>query len=210
MHNEIFKIGPFIIHGYGLMIGIGILFAFYMGEYRAEKKGLNRIFVFDLGMVSLIGGFIGTRVLYYITEIKNIIADPSILFDFSVGFVVYGGIIGGVLTGFLYCKIKKMKAINYFDLVMPSVALAQGFGRIGCFLAGCCYGRETSSIIGITFKNSDIAPNGIKLFPTQLFSSGGDFLICLILIIYAKKKREDGKVAGLYLLLYSGKSYFHY
>ena len=63
----------------------------------------------------------------------------------SSGFVVFGGIIGGILTGFLYCRIKGLIFFKYADVILPSVALAQGFGRIGCFLAGCCYGKETES-----------------------------------------------------------------
>lgn len=84
--------------------------------------------------------------------------------------MVYGGIIGGILVGWLYCRIKKLKFLEYFDLMMPSIALAQGFGRIGCFLAGCCYGKETSGPLAVTFTNSDFAPNNVALIPTQIYS----------------------------------------
>lgn len=96
-----------------------------------------------------------------------------------------------------------MPFLKYFDLVMPSVALAQGFGRIGCFLAGCCYGRETDSALGIVFHNSSYAPNDVKLLPTQLISSGLDFLLCAVLILLDRKKKGDGQIAGAYLVLYS-------
>ena len=94
----------------------------------------------------------------------------------SDGFVVYGGIIGGIFAGWLYCRIKKLKFLAYFDLMMPSIALAQGFGRIGCFLAGCCYGKETSGPLAVTFTSSDFAPNNIPLIPTQIYSSILDFV----------------------------------
>ena len=96
-----------------------------------------------------------------------------------------------------------MPFLKYFDLVMPSVALAQGFGRIGCFLAGCCYGRETDSALGIVFHNSNYTPNDVKLLPTQLISSGLDFLLCAVLILLDRKKKGDGQIAGAYLVLYS-------
>ena len=96
-----------------------------------------------------------------------------------------------------------MPFFYYFYLVMPSVALAQGFGRIGCFLAGCCYGRETDSALGIVFHNSSYAPNDVKLLPTQLISSGLDFLLCAVLILLDRKKKGDGQIAGAYLVLYS-------
>ena len=90
----------------------------------------------------------------------------------------------------------------YFDLVMPAVSFAQGFGRFGCFFAGCCYGRETDAWYGITFHNSSFAPNGVKLIPTQLISSAGDFLICALLLWFASKKPKTGRVAAAYLVLY--------
>ena len=111
-------------------------------------------------------------------------------------------IIGGIVTSYVYCRIKKENFISYFDLVMPAVSMAQGFGRIGCFCAGCCYGRETHAWYGITFTHSDFAPNGVSLIPTQLISSAGDFLICGVLLWYASKKPEPGRVAAGYLVLY--------
>lgn len=198
-----FNIGPLTIHMYGLMIGIGFLSAYLLCDYRAKKRGLNEDIIFGILWSAIIGGFLGTRLLYYIVDIKSIIENPSLIWNFSNGYVVYGGIIGGILVSMLYCRHKKVRFIEYFDLVMPTVALAQGFGRIGCFCAGCCYGAETDSAFGITFHNSLYAPNNIKLIPTQLMSSAGDFVFAIILLSYARKKRKDGQVASLYLLLYS-------
>lgn len=203
MKNELMKIGPITIHGYGLMIVIGIVAAYVVADHRAKKMNLDYERISTLIIWSLIGGILGAKILYYITEIKEIIAEPKIILDVADGFVVYGGIIGGVLAGFLFCKKEKLNFLQYFDLAMPSVALAQGFGRIGCFLAGCCYGRETNSCLGIVFHESVYAPNGVPLVPTQLISSGLDFLHFFILIFLAKRKKVDGQVAGFYLIFYS-------
>ena len=204
MFNEI-TIGPLTLHTYGLMIGLGFLAAYAMCYYRGKKdengKKAEISFMESSGVPSS-GGLVGTRLLYYIVEIPEIIKDPSILWNFKNGYVVYGGIIGGILVSWLYCRIKKVSFIEYFDLVMPAVALAQGFGRIGCFFAGCCYGKATDSWFGITFTHSDYAPNGVKLIPTQLISSAGDFMICLMLLAYAKRKPKKGRVASLYLMFY--------
>jgi phosphatidylglycerol:prolipoprotein diacylglycerol transferase len=135
-------------------------------------------------------------------EIPQIIKDPSILWDFKNGYVVYGGIIGGILASYIYCRTKKQAFMPYFDLVMPAVSFAQGFGRFGCFFAGCCYGRETDAWYGITFHNSSFAPNGVKLIPTQLISAAGDFLICALLLWFASKRPKTGRVAAAYLVLY--------
>lgn len=203
MKNELFSIGPFTVYGYGLMIAIGILAAYVTAEYRAKKHGLDPDKIFYLVIWAVVGGFAGAKVLYFLTRLKDIMENPRVLLDLADGFVVYGGIIGGIFSAMAYCKIKKMPFLKYFDLVMPSVALAQGFGRIGCFLAGCCYGRETDSALGIVFHNSSYSPNGVKLLPTQLISSGLDFLLCAVLILLDRKKKGDGQIAGAYLVLYS-------
>ena len=204
MYNDLFSIGPFTVHGYGLMIAIGILMAFYTAERRAPGVGLDKDQVFDLGICATVGGFLGAKILHWITILPEIIADPKILLDFNDGWVVYGGIIAGILTGWAFCKRKGLNFLGYFDLIMPSIALAQGFGRIGCFLAGCCYGIETTCPIAVTFHHSDFAPNDVALMPTQLISSGLNFLHFFVLVLWAKKgKKRDGQVAALYLILYS-------
>lgn len=203
MKNNLITIGGYTVHGYGLMIAIGIIAAYLVAEFRAKRKNLDHEKIFSLTIWCFLGGILGAKLLYYITEIKNILADPSLLLDVGNGFVVYGGIIGGIFAGFLFCKRYKLNFFRYFDLVMPSIALAQGFGRLGCFLAGCCYGLETNSILGIIFHESDYAPNGIRLIPTQLISSGLDFLNFLALVLIAKRVKADGQVAGFYLIFYS-------
>lgn len=202
MYNDILTIGPLTIHGYGLMIGIGILAAFFLAEKRAKTKGLSEDDLYGIALVCVIFGILGAKLLFCIIEFRSILQNPMSIFSGN-GFVVYGGIIGGALAAYLYSRIKKMEFLKYFDVLMPSVALAQGFGRIGCFLAGCCYGKETESVFGIVFKNSGYAPNGVRLIPTQLISSAGNFLIMAILILYARKQRQPGKVGALYLVLYS-------
>ncbi|HEX2946922.1 MAG TPA: prolipoprotein diacylglyceryl transferase [Clostridia bacterium] len=208
MHPVLFRIGAFTANSYGFLIAVGFLCALVMAIYRAKKAGLSEDIIYSLGLLCLPGGMIGAKLLFIITEFQSIYANPSILLDISNGFVVFGGIIGGALTGYIYCKVKKISFLEYFDLAVPSVALAQGFGRIGCFLAGCCYGRETDSFLRVVFNQSSYAPNGISLMPTQLFSSAGDFLIALTLILYSRRKREKGKIVLLYLTLYSVGRFF--
>ncbi len=136
-------------------------------------------------------------------DLPNIIKDPSIILNLGNGFVIYGAILGGILGGWLCTHHKKLNFVRYFDLGMPSVALAQGFGRIGCFLAGCCYGRETTSWFHVVFHESLIAPNGVWLIPTQLISSAANFVHFAVLIWIAKRAKFDGEVAGCYLIFYA-------
>lgn len=203
MKNELLTIGPITIYGYGLMIAIGIIAAYTVAEFRAKRKGMNHELIFNLTIWCLVGGILGAKLLFLITELKDIIVDPSLLLDISYGFVVFGGIIGGILSGYLYIRLKKQNFLQYFDLVMPSIALAQGFGRIGCLLAGCCYGEETTSAFHLVFHTSDFAPNGVALIPTQPISSLLDFLNFFALVTISKRTKADGQVAGFYLVFYS-------
>ena len=201
MHNDLLTIGKFTIHGYGLMIGIGFAAAYLVTEYRARKRWMDTDMVYILFFSSIIFGLLGAKLCYYLTILDELLKDFSLLL--SEGFVVYGGIIGGVLAGYVACRIKKQDFWKYFDLVAPAIALAQGFGRIGCLLAGCCYGRETRSALSITFQNSDFAPNGVALIPTQIYSSLLDFLNFAVLCLIARHVKKDKIVAGCYLVFYS-------
>ncbi len=202
MHNDIITIGRFTVHGYGLMIAIGIIAALIVADRRAKKNGLSQDCVWSLAIWAILGGILGAKLLYIITDLKRVLSDPSSLLDFANGFVFYGCVIGGIAAIFIYCKVKKISFKAYLDLLMPSVALAQGFGRIGCFLAGCCYGKVTDSAFAVTFKHSELAPNNIPLIPTQLIMSGCDFILAAILFIAAKKNKVEGRISSLYMILY--------
>lgn len=204
MNPILFKFGSITLYSYGFMIAIGIISALALSLYRGKRLGFNTDAIMDLGTYGVVGGFIGAKLLFWIVEFSSIIHNPNFIVEtLNSGFVVYGGIIGGVITGYVYCKIKGLDFLAYLDLIVPAIALAQGFGRIGCFETGCCYGRETDSVLGITFQNSLYAPNGISLIPTQLFSSAGDFIIAGILLYYSSKSKRKGQVTGLYMILYS-------
>lgn len=207
MPNDI-NIGPITVHMYGIMIAIGFCAAVIMSIVRARKQKLEEDMIYNMLWMCLIGGFLGSRILYYLTVLPDIAKDPSILWDFGNGYVVYGGLIGGFLANLIYFKIKKQAFLPYFDLVIPQVALGQAFGRIGCFFAGCCYGKETTSPIGFTYHTSYLAPTNVVLIPTQVISSILDFILFFALLFYAKRKEAKGTVGALYLLLYSAGRFF--
>ncbi len=202
MLNNI-QIGPFTVHMYGLMIAIGYMAAYLVSCWRAKKKGLDENIIWGILICSVLGILTGSRLLFYLTNIPSILKNPSILWNFKNGYVVYGGILFGVLFGILYCRKKQAPVLKYLDLAMPAVSLAQGFGRIGCFFAGCCYGRETDSWLHIVYTHSDFAPNNVPLVPTQLLSSAGNFLIAAVLFWYSSKSEKDGATGVLYMILYS-------
>jgi len=200
MYNDLFSIGIVTIHGYGMMIAIGFVFAIIMSYFRAKAYGLRKYAIIDIALLAIIFGFLGAKLLYVFVEYKAFFLKPLSVLG-SDGFVVYGGIIGGVTAAVIYCRKKNISFMSYFDLAMPAVAVAQGFGRIGCFLAGCCYGCE-STFLGVIFPEGSIAPAGVPLLPTQLISSAGNFLIALVLVLCARKIKTRGHIGALYLLLY--------
>lgn len=203
MRKVLLEIGSIKIYSYGLMIALAIIVGTIMFCKRGKDKKYNEDYLLNAVIISVISGLVGGKLLYILVEIKTIIKDPSILLNVGEGFVVYGGIIGGALALAIYSKIKKWNILEVFDLAVPSLAIAQGIGRIGCFLAGCCYGGETDLWIGVEFPADSLAPTGVLLHPTQLYSSAFDFILVIVLILYSRKKKRSGSVFSLYLILYS-------
>lgn len=206
MKNELFSIGPVTIYGYGLMMALGIVSAYLIVEYRVKKRGIDADKFFNMAILAVAGGLLGAKILYLLTRLPELIADPSLLWDnIMSGFVVYGSIIGGILAAWLYCRKAKLDFLLMFDLTVPALAFAQGVGRIGCYLAGCCYGMEVpeGTACAITFTNSAYAPNNVPLFPAQLVSSALNFIHFGILMLLSKKLKYKGQVGGFYLVFYS-------
>ena len=208
MYNDLFSIGPVTFHTYGLMTAIGIVAAYLMMEHRAREKNFTKEETDKtLGLIlfCLIFGYLGSKILYLLTILPQLIADPSLFVrSLTGGWVIFGGLLGGIFGAWLFCHIQKLPAGKYFDLAFPAVALAQAFGRVGCFFAGCCYGVETDSAFSIVFRNSDYAPNDVHLVPTQLISAAFDLLLCLFLLWYEKHlQKQSGELAAIYLIFYS-------
>lgn len=202
MAIDLFSIGKFTVHGYGLMIALGFLFAVIYAMWQAKKLDLNEDAVYYLAINVLIFGWLGGKILFCIVEYKSFIDNPLSVLG-SEGFVVYGGIISAIITMVVYCKIKKLDPLSYIDIIATAVPINQGFGRIGCFLAGCCYGRETTSPLGVVFPEGCMAPAGVKLLPTQLFSAAGDFLLFFVLFVLINKKIKKGICTSVYLAGYA-------
>ncbi len=214
-----FNNGVIRLPSYGFMIGIGILWASYL-SYKTADKRLRSIYgssykdvktripsgenMTDIIFAAILFGFIGGKLLHILPNLSYVLKNASIRDLISNGFVIYGSIIGGSFGIWLYCYMKKIDVLTSFDNIMPFVSMAQGFGRIGCFCAGCCYGKPTSSPIGVVFTSEfSQAPTGIALVPTQLISSAGNFCFFIILYLISKKNEKRGFVTASYMLLYS-------
>ena len=202
MYNDWLTIGNLTIHGYGVMIAVGILAAFWLGERLAKETGLSVEEEDNLILTVLIAGFLGSKITYILTDFSYFLQNPAAAMS-NAGWVVFGGILSGILGAYLYCRVRKITFLPYLNLSMVLLALAQGFGRIGCFFAGCCYGKPTHGALGVVFSHSDFAPNYVRLIPTQLLSSFGDFVLFAILYMIFKNEKKRRQTAAWYLVLYS-------
>ena len=202
MHNDLFSIGPLTVHSYGLCIGLGIAAALLLIWRRADRRGMNEQDVNRLVLLVLVAGFAGAKLFYLLAHMNEFLSDPLGTLG-AEGFVVYGGIVCGLLAAFLFCRKRSLPFSSWVDCFIPGVAAAQGFGRLGCFFAGCCFGIPTQSPLGVVFPAGSLAPSGVSLVPVQLFSAAGDFLLAAFLLLLDRKKPRAGVLTGLYLLLYS-------
>lgn len=205
---EIYKL---TISTYALLTVIGAVLGIYIATRRSKMFDIGKEDTVFTSLYAGIGLLIGAKVLSLISSIPIIIEYRKLIFAsiqsfaafFSGGFVFYGGLIGAIIGAYIYCRRYKLDFIAVLDLLAPSVPLIHGFGRLGCFSAGCCYGIEYDGPLHIVFHNAVGAPNGVALLPIQLIGSLINFILFIILIIYGRKLRKPGRVIGLYLIFYS-------
>lgn len=162
---------------------------------------------------SFLGMALGAKIMAILVNLPAMIADLSVLTEnplaylnhyiLEAGFVFYGGLYGCLLTMLIFCRVKKMEFSLLCGPLIPVIPLFHAFGRIGCFLEGCCYGRPTDSFLGVVFHHSEIAPNDIALLPVQLFESGFEFILFILIHILARKYNNGRLELGVYLTAYA-------
>ncbi len=210
MHPILFSIDALHldIHVYGLMYALGFLAALLWVRYDSPRAGLPLAPMLDLFFYCLIAGTVGSRLLYVIVEEPQLFLTPLEVFKiWKGGLVFYGGLIGALAAGVWFCRRKKLPFWKAADVCAVSLSLGHVFGRIGCFFAGCCYGRQcdTTAWYAVVFPEFEhsIAPPGVPLYPTQLMEALGNLLVFVALVGFRKKKSFDGQVLLLYAILYA-------
>jgi len=209
MYPEIFRIGSFPINTYGVFLAIAFLCAIVIAVRLARRDGLPSEKIYDLSLWMLLAGLIGSKVLMLFTE-PEYRENPTqfLSLDFlRSGGVFYGGLLGAVLAGYFLMKRYKLPWWKTADACAPGIAIANFFGRQGCFAAGCCWGKPTSLPWGVKFTEAGHQITGVPtdayLHPTQLYESFAMLLVFLFLLWLHKRKRFDGQVILAYALLYS-------
>ena len=205
MHPIAINFGNFAIHWYGIMVATGFLAGLWTASRRAPLAGIHGEKIFDLGPWLIIGTLVGARTLYVITFWKSEFAGQPLLNVVKIwegGLVFYGGLIGATVAGVTAIRIKKLPLWKVADVLAPSVALGHAFGRIGCLLNGCCYGRVCTVPWGIHFPaGHETYPNAVH--PTEIYESLLNFGLYVALAQLFRRRKFDGQVFGVYLISYA-------
>lgn len=205
----IVELGPFTIGMYGVCCTVGIALAILLAFRNSRFSRICFEDMIILAAVLLVGAFAGAKLLYLIVEADSIINmfrtqgvnKDTLMGLLQGGFVFYGGFIGGFIAALLFAVRSKIKPMLILTIIAPSIPLAHAFGRVGCFMAGCCYGFP-SETCGIAFTQSLGAPNGIKLFPVQLLEAGLLLLLAIAMQLYFSKGKHRHCTVYIYLFVY--------
>jgi phosphatidylglycerol---prolipoprotein diacylglyceryl transferase len=231
MRPELFRLFGGGLHTYGVLIAVGFLLAVVVTARQAKREGTDPDRLLDLGFWLLLSGFVGARLLFILTDLGYYVGScrgtgstrttGQVIWDctralhvWEGGVVWYGGFLAALGVGVWLLHRRKQKILRTADLIMPVVPLGHFFGRLGCFAAGCCYGKPTASAVGVAFGPkslalsdlADVLPPGatatMPLHPTQLYEACGELLIFFWLLWLGRRKRFDGQVLLAYLFIY--------
>ena len=208
MFPELFRIGDFPINTYGVLLALAFLVALIVAAKLAQRDGLPREKIYDLGLWVLLAALVGSKVLMLWTE-PAYRENPWQLFSLDFlrsGGVFYGGLIGAILTGYFLSRRYGLPWWKTADAFAPGIALGQSIGRLGCFSAGCCWGKPTALPWGVRFtelgRQITGVPTDAHLHPTQLYEALATLVLFFLLLWLHRRKRFSGQVILFYAVLY--------
>lgn len=204
MHPILFQWGPITIRWYGLLVAVGFWVAYKLFQKRAPRIGLDEKDASNLILLLFISGILGARLYYVVWNWENYFASnlSEIIMIQRGGLVFFGGFLMACLTLVFWARWKKYSFATLTDALSLPLAAGHSFGRLGCFMNGCCYGYECHYPWAIRF-NAPPEIAGIPVHPTQLYEWAGLLDICIVLIIIERIARYPGQVALSYCILYS-------
>jgi len=210
MYPVLLQLGPITIYSYGVLVATGVLLGIWYASRHAPHAGLNPHNIWNLGIYIVFSAMIVAKVWLIFSAWDYYVANPGEIFSIATlqsGGTFYGGFLGGVLAIFLYTHFQKMPVLPVLDTFAVALPLGHSIGRLGCFAAGCCYGKPTALSWGVTFTNPIAAriagtPLGVPLYPTQLYEAAAEFLNFLFLAWLSKRQRFTGQMLGTYFVLY--------
>ncbi len=218
MHPDFVTVGPLTVHMYGVMMALGFLMGIGNWILLGRRDGRSTAFCTDLMFWVMVSGITGARVAYVLENWEYYAASPLTVFRIDQGgLVFYGGFIAAGAALVLYAKRHRQYLPGLLDFVMTSVPLAHAFGRIGCYLNGCCYGGVTGSRFGVCFPRHSLAwhtqvgegllsadaARSLAVYPVQLYEAVFNVAVYGILVLLYKRRLRAGTVTAVYLILYA-------
>ncbi len=209
MHPILFQIGNWPVYSYGVLLAAAYLVALQLAVVRARHRGLDGTKVMDLGIYLIIAALVGAKLMLVLVDFEYFRSQPRELLSLvRAGGVFYGGLLAALGVAIFLVRRYQLRIWTTADLFAPGIALGHVVGRLGCLMAGCCYGTPTTMPWAITFTNPLAASNvgtplGIPLHPTQLYDAGAELLILIVLLVTERRgKGFEGRTFWLYMLLY--------
>ena len=209
MYPLLFELGPLSIYSYGVLLATAYIVGLQFALRRSHQAGLNGQRVMALGIFVIISALVGAKLMLFLVDIDRFISDPAALMVLlKAGGVFYGGLMLAVPVAWWYIRRHRLPLWTTCDLFAPGIALGHAIGRMGCLLAGCCYGSATDLPWGITFNSTLAAANvgtplDIALHPTQVYEAVAELLVLGALLVGERRWRPfPGRTFWTYLLLY--------
>jgi len=210
MFPKLITFHSFVLPTYGMLVAIGFVAGIAVSLRLARREGLDHEKIYNLGIYLALAGMIGSKLFLLIQDREYYWENPRQLFSLSVlqsGGIFYGGLLVAIAVAVWFARASHISFVKLGDVFAPGIALGHAFGRLGCFSAGCCWGRPTSLPWGVTFNDPYShevvgVPLGVKVHPTQLYEAFAEAVIFVFLYFRYRKKRFDGQILGWYLLLY--------
>ena len=210
MYPRLLELGPLTVYSYGVLLAAAYLLALYYAVRRANRAGLDGDRVLDLGIAIIISALVGAKLLLLVVDFDYFRRNPAELWTLArSGGVFYGGLVLAFVVGMWYMRRNRMPVWATADAIAPGIALGHVVGRMGCVLAGCCYGKPTTLPWGITFSDAFAAANvgtplHMALHPTQLYDAAAELLILILLVTTERRGRAyAGRTFWIYILLYA-------
>lgn len=202
MNPVAFTIFGLEIRWYGIIMATAMLVSVAVAAYRWKKRGQDENILIDLALLVLPVAVIGARLYYVAFEWENYAGDFLKIINFRLGgMAIHGGVIGGVVSGVIYTKLKKLPTWQIADIAAPSIILGQAIGRWGNFVNQEAHGGPTDLPWGIMV-------DGVKVHPTFLYESIWNIMVLISLLAYDKHKKFDGEILCLYAIGYSIGRFF--
>jgi phosphatidylglycerol:prolipoprotein diacylglycerol transferase len=210
MHPILAQLGAITVYTYGVLVATGVILGLWYARRQAVRAALPPRQIWNLGVYVIFGALIVSKLWLICSDWKYFAANPSDIFSltmFQSAGTFYGGLLGAILTIFLYTRFQTLPLLPVLDISAAALPLSHAIGRLGCFAAGCCFGKPTGLAWGVTFTDEKAArlagtPLHTALHPTQLYEAAAEFLNFLLLVWLSARQRFAGQILGTYFILY--------